>query len=43
MGRKLILPEGFKGHNFLKTMGKMKHGRNRIRLLECTIYSKGNH
>jgi len=29
----LILPEDFKDHNFLKIMRKMKHRRNRIRLL----------
>ena len=33
MGRKLTLPENFKEHDFLKIMKKMKHGRNRIRLL----------
>jgi transposase len=33
MGRKLKLPNGFEKHNFLKMMNKMKHGRNRIRLL----------
>lgn len=33
MGCKLILPEDFKDHNFLKIMRKMKHRRNRIRLL----------
>jgi transposase len=33
MGRKLTLPDGFDGYDFLKTMRKMKHGRNRIRLL----------
>ncbi len=33
MGRKLILPDGFEKHNFLKIMKQMKHGRNRIRLL----------
>ena len=32
-GRKLILPENFKDHDFLKIMNKMKHGRNRTRLL----------
>ena len=41
MGRKLILPEGFKGHDFLKTMGKMKHGRNRIRLLAMYHIQQG--
>jgi transposase len=33
MGRKLTLPDGFEKHDFLKMMKKMKHGRNRIRLL----------
>lgn len=33
MGRKLTLPYGFEKHDFLKMMKKMKHGRNRIRLL----------
>ena len=33
MGRKLILPEDFKSHDFLKIMRTMKHARNRIRLL----------
>ena len=33
MGRKLTLPEDFKDYDFLKIMRKMKHGRNRIRLL----------
>ena len=33
MGRKLTLPEDFKDHDFLTIMRKMKHGRNRIRLL----------
>lgn len=33
MGRKLTLPVGFEKHDFLKMMKKMKHGRNRIRLL----------
>ena len=33
MGRKLILPEDFKDHDFLKMMRQMHHGRNRIRLL----------
>ena len=33
MGRKLILPEAFKDHDFLKMMRQMQHGRNRIRLL----------
>lgn len=33
MCRKLLLPEDFKDYNFLKIMKKMKHGRNRIRLL----------
>ena len=33
MGRKLILPANFKDYDFLKIMRKMKHGRNRIRLL----------
>lgn len=33
MGRKLELGEDFKQQDFLKMMRKMKHGRNRIRLL----------
>ena len=33
MGRKLTLPDGFEKYDFLKIMKKMKHGRNRIRLL----------
>jgi transposase len=33
MGRKLHLSESFKEQDFLKIMRKMKHGRNRIRLL----------
>lgn len=33
MGRKLHLPESFEQQDFLKMMRKMRHGRNRIRLL----------
>lgn len=33
MGRRLILPAGFKDYDFLKIMRNMKHGRNRVRLL----------
>ncbi len=33
MGRKLTVSKNFKEHDFLKTMKKMKHDRNRIRLL----------
>ncbi len=33
MGHKLTLPKDFKKYDFLKTMKKMNHGRNRIRLL----------
>ena len=33
MGRTLLLPDNFKEHDFLKIMKKMKHARNRLRLL----------
>ncbi|WP_250310952.1 hypothetical protein [Rickettsia endosymbiont of Oedothorax gibbosus] len=30
---RLILPQGFHGHDFIKMMKHEPHGRNRIRLL----------